>query len=119
MLLAAIINAECAQCDFEEQRLVGSVVLNRLNHPNYPKTLEGVIFQINQFHGICNNQFKYTSKTLIIAADLIFNPPEEKILYFWLKNSKKQRWRNNIKILITKKYHVFGDERNKNKFRSR
>lgn len=119
MLLAAIINAECAQCSYEEQFLVGSVVLNRLYHPNYPKTLEGVVFQQNQFHGICNSQFKPTSKTLIVAADLIFNSPEKDVLFFWLKSSKNKKWRKGIHILFTKKYHVFGYERSKNKLRTR
>lgn len=114
LLLAAIINAECSNCSYEEQRLVGSVVLNRLYHPNYPKTLDGVVYQglgtkKLQFHGICNTQFKPTSKTLTVAADLIFNGPDKRVMYFWLKKSKPQKWRKNIKILLTKKHHVFGE----------
>ena len=53
VLLAKIIQAEAGAywLTDEHQRLVGSVVLNRVNSPEFPNTLEEVIYQKGQYYG--------------------------------------------------------------------
>lgn len=48
-LLAAIIYCESGGESYESMLAVGSVVLNRVNHPHFPGTITGVIYQKNQF----------------------------------------------------------------------
>lgn len=53
VLLSKIIQAEAGSSWLtdEHQRLVGSVVLNRENSPEFPDTLEEVIYQKGQYYG--------------------------------------------------------------------
>lgn len=44
-LLANIISAEARGEPFEGQVAVGAVVLNRVEHPSFPDTLAGVVYQ--------------------------------------------------------------------------
>ncbi len=48
-LFAALIECEAGSRDYEGMLAVASVVVNRMNHPRYPDTLRGVIFQAGQF----------------------------------------------------------------------
>lgn len=106
--LAKIIHAECGKCTYEEKLLVGSVVLNRVGHPKFSKTLIGVINQDSQFHGICNTQFILNSESLKAASDLLMNGSyNKKILYFYLRDSPNKKWRKNLTIIKKAKFHNF------------
>lgn len=48
-ILAHVICGEAQSCPDEEQLYVGSVVLNRMNHPSFPNTVKGVVFQRGQY----------------------------------------------------------------------
>lgn len=48
-LFAALIECEAGSTDYEGMLAVASVVVNRMNHPYYPDTLRGVIYQSGQF----------------------------------------------------------------------
>ena len=48
-VLAHVICGEAQSCSRELQIAVGSVVLNRVAHPSYPDTVEGVVFQKRQY----------------------------------------------------------------------
>ena len=48
-LLAALIYCEAGAEPYEAQLAVGACVVNRKNHPHYPDTIKGVIYQKNQF----------------------------------------------------------------------
>ncbi len=61
-LLARIINAE-AGCDWIPdwvQRLVGSVVINRVNSKYFPNTIREVIYQPGQYGPVYNGMINYT-----------------------------------------------------------
>lgn len=49
MLLAALIHAEAGNQDMVGKRLVADVVLNRVASPKFSDTIEGVIYDPNQF----------------------------------------------------------------------
>lgn len=51
-LLANIISAEARGEPFEGQVAVGAVVLNRVEHPSFPDTLPGVVYQPGAFTAI-------------------------------------------------------------------
>lgn len=48
-VLAHVICGEAQGCPDTEQLYVGSVVLNRKNHPSFPNTIKGVAFQKGQY----------------------------------------------------------------------
>lgn len=47
--MAHVICGEAQSCSDEEQLYIGSVVLNRVVHPAFPNTIEGVVFQKGQY----------------------------------------------------------------------
>ena len=55
-LLANIISAEARGEPFEGQVAVGAVVLNRVEHPSFPDTLPGVVYQPGAFTAITDGQ---------------------------------------------------------------
>lgn len=48
-ILAHVICGEAQNCPDDEQRYVGSVVLNRMAHPSFPNSIQGVVFQQGQY----------------------------------------------------------------------
>lgn len=48
-VMAHVLAGECQSCPDQEQLYVGSVVLNRKNHPSFPNTIKGVVFQKGQY----------------------------------------------------------------------
>ena len=56
-LLARIISAEARGEPYEGQVAVGAVILNRIEHPSFPDTLSGVIFQKGAFTAVTDGQF--------------------------------------------------------------
>jgi N-acetylmuramoyl-L-alanine amidase len=48
-LLAKIISAESRGEPYQGQVAVGAVILNRIEHPSFPNTLAGVIYQPGAF----------------------------------------------------------------------
>ena len=48
-ILAHLLAGECQSGSVELQEAVGSVVLNRVAHPSYPDSIEGVVFQHRQY----------------------------------------------------------------------
>lgn len=48
-MLARVICGEARDCDDTEQLYVASVVMNRVNHPEFPNDLRSVIFQKGQY----------------------------------------------------------------------
>lgn len=106
--LAYIIAGECLQCDSLEMLDLGSVVLNRIEHEDFPDNVQDVIEQDNQFHGYCAEQYMYVPICYNIASYLLEGGQRNKeILFFYRNNQKKPKWIK--KILIRRKYHNFGD----------
>lgn len=56
-LLARIISAESRGEPYTGQVAVGAVILNRIEHPSFPDTLAGVIYQNGAFTAVVDGQF--------------------------------------------------------------
>ena len=56
-LLARLISAEARGEPYNGQVAVGAVVLNRIEHPSFPNTLSGVIYQRGAFSCLDDGQF--------------------------------------------------------------
>ncbi|MCL2638214.1 MAG: cell wall hydrolase [Oscillospiraceae bacterium] len=68
-LLARIISAEARGEPYLGQVAVGAVIMNRIQHPSFPDTLAGVIYQSGEFSAVWNGQFEQpVSQTALAAA---------------------------------------------------
>ncbi len=56
-LLARIISAEARGEPYNGQVAVGAVILNRIEHPSFPDTLAGVVYQKGAFSCLDDGQF--------------------------------------------------------------
>lgn len=56
-LLARLISAEARGEPYSGQVAVGAVVLNRVNHPSFPNSISGVIYQNGAFTCITDGEF--------------------------------------------------------------
>lgn len=109
-LLASMITAECSVCCEEEQYLVGSVILNRVDHYDFPNTLEEVINQRGQFDALDSEWFYPTIETEEIANNLLAGYRRDyNVLYFCMPNSPDQRFFRAMQPYITHRmpYHCF------------
>ncbi len=89
-LLARIISAEGRGESYVGQVAIGEVILNRIEHPSFPDTLQGVIYQNGAFTAIVDGQFNepVSESSYYAARDALsgWDPTGGCIYYF---NPKK------------------------------
>ena len=56
-VMAHVISGEAQICDDMEKRYVGSVVLNRVNHADFPNTIKDVVFQKKQYSSVADRNY--------------------------------------------------------------
>lgn len=104
-MIAAVVEAECGICNDEEKQLVTSVILNRLEDPRFPSTIEEVLTQKNQFA----KGKKASKETLEITRRVIEGRGRNnKVLYFFRTDAPNKNFIKQIKILFKKQYHYYG-----------
>ena len=85
-LLARLISAEARGEPYIGQVAVGAVVLNRVDHPSFPNTISGVIYQPGAFSCLDDGQFDQpVSESAYRAAQEALNgsdPSSGAIYYF-------------------------------------
>lgn len=62
-ILIHIVAAEAGGCDSIGQILVANVILNRVKNKSFPNTIQGVVFQKNQFSPVLNGTLWSTKVT--------------------------------------------------------
>lgn len=111
--MVKLLNAEYGGHSLQSKIHGASVIINRLQHPAYPKTIKEVIFQKNQFAGTKSKHFKVdeTVNTLesIRAVDIVLKSgsqlPSNIIFFSNVPKIKNKKWYNKIK-----KKFVFKDD---------
>lgn len=85
-LLAKVISAESRGEPYTGQVAVGAVILNRIEHPSFPNTLSGVIYQPGAFSCMTDGQIDQplSDSALRAAQDAIngFDPSGGAIYYY-------------------------------------
>ncbi|MBR4555367.1 MAG: spore cortex-lytic enzyme [Ruminococcus sp.] len=104
-LLARIISAEARGEPYTGQVAVGAVILNRIEHPSFPDTLAGVIYQNGAFTAIVDGQFNQPiSDSAYRAARDALNgwDPTGGCIYYYnpAKTSNKFIWSRPVVITI-------------------
>lgn len=104
-LLAKIISAESRGEPYSGQVAVGAVILNRIEHPSFPDTLSGVIYQNGAFTAIVDGQIDQPiSDSAYSAARDALNgwDPTGGCIYYYnpAKTSNSFMWSRPVVITI-------------------
>ena len=110
-LLARIITAESESEPYLGQVAVGAVILNRVQHPSFPNTLSGVIFQKGAFSPISDGRFYSVTVTASArkAAQDAMNgyDPTGGAVYFYNPRTSTSKWIFSRETVMTVGNHVF------------
>ena len=109
-LLARIISAESRGEPYEGQVAVGAVILNRVEHPSFPNTIAGVVYQSGAFScvddGQINEPVSESSKRAAMDA-LNGWDPSNGCIYYYNPVTATSRWIRSRPIMLTIGKHVF------------
>nr|WP_243125358.1 MULTISPECIES: cell wall hydrolase [Clostridium] len=98
-LMSKIVSAESKGEPYEGKVAVASVILNRVAHPSFPKTVKEVIIQKNAFSCVRNNTVYEDPDTSCYNAvmDAIKgNDPTNNAVYFYNPKIATSNWMKNI-----------------------
>lgn len=109
-LLARIISAEARGEPYTGQVAVGAVILNRIEHPSFPDTIAGVVYQKGAFSCLDDGQFyEPVADTAYKAATDALNgyDPSGGAIYYYNPKTATNKWITSRKIITTIGNHRF------------
>ena len=109
-LLARIISAEARGETYQGQVAVGAVVLNRVEHPSFPDTLSGVVYQKGAFSCLDDGQFyePVADSAYSAASDAINGmDPSGGAIYYYNPVTSTNKWIFSREIITTIGKHRF------------
>ena len=109
-LLARIISAEARGETYLGQVAVGAVVLNRVEHPSFPDTVSGVIYQNGAFSCLYDGQFyEPVADSAYSAARDALNglDPSGGAVYYYNPSTATSKWIFSRPVITTIGRHVF------------
>ena len=109
-LLAQVISAEARGESYLGQVAVGAVVLNRVEHPSFPDTVAGVIYQRGAFSCLDDGQFyePIADSAYKAASDALNGlDPSGGAIYYYNPVTATNKWIRNRKVITTIGKHVF------------
>ncbi len=109
-LLARIISAESRGEPYEGQVAVGAVILNRVEHPSFPNTIAGVVYQNGAFScvddGQINEPVSESSKRAAMDA-LNGWDPSNGCIYYYNPVTATSQWIRSRPVMLSIGKHVF------------
>lgn len=109
-LLSRAIHAEAEGEPYIGKVAVGAVLLNRVNHSEFPNTLSGVIYQGGALESVSNGRMTTAAgQESIKAAQDALNgwDPTYGSLYFWNPNKAVNKWMWTRTITVQYGDHIF------------
>ena len=109
-LLARIISAEARGEPYSGQVAVGAVVLNRVDHPSFPNTIAGVIYQKGAFTALDDGQFDQPIADSAYRAAreaLAGSDPTGGCIYYYNPKTATNAWIRTLPITTRIGKHVF------------
>ena len=109
-LLARVINGEARGEPYEGQVAVGAVVLNRVDHPSFPNTISGVVYQKGAFTAVDDGQINaqmYASSHRAARDALNGWDPTNGAIYYYNPVTATNQWIRRREIVCTIGKHVF------------
>ena len=109
-LLARLISAEARGEPYVGQVAVGAVVLNRVEHPSFPNTISGVIYQSGAFTCVTDGQFQQpVAESAYRAARDALNgwDPSGGAIYYFNPVTATSKWIWSRPLIVTIGKHRF------------
>ena len=109
-LLARIISAESRGEPYMGQVAVGAVILNRMEHPSFPDTLSGVVYQKGAFSCLNDGQFyePISDSAYKAASDAINGlDPSGGAIYYYNPVKSTNKWIFSRKVITVIGNHRF------------
>ena len=109
-LLARLISAEARGEPYVGQVAVGAVVLNRVEHPSFPNTISGVIYQSGAFTCVTDGQFQQpVAESAYRAARDALNgwDPSGGAIYYFNPATATSKWIWSRPLIVTIGKHRF------------
>ena len=109
-LLARLISAEARGEPYVGQVAVGAVVLNRMEHPSFPNTMSGVIYQTGAFTCITDGQWDQpVADSAYSAARDALNgwDPSGGAIYYFNPATATSKWIWSRPLIVTIGKHRF------------
>ena len=94
-LLARVISAEARGEPYSGQVAVGAVILNRVEHPSFPNTIAGVVYQPGAFTCMVDGQFNEpVAESAVRAAQeaLAGSDPSGGAIYYFNPDTATSAW---------------------------
>ena len=94
-LLARVISAEARGEPYAGQVAVGAVILNRVEHPSFPSTVAGVVYQPGAFSCMLDGQIDQpVAESCVRAAQEALNgsDPSGGAIYYFNPNTATSAW---------------------------
>lgn len=109
-LLARVISAEARGESYNGQVAVGAVILNRVEHPSFPNSIAGVVYQPGAFTCMTDGQINanVTSSAKRAASDALNGvDPTGGAIYYYNPSTATSKWIRSRPIITTIGNHVF------------
>ena len=109
-LLARVINGEARGEPYEGQVAVGAVVLNRVDHPSFPNSISGVVYQKGAFTAVDDGQINaemYASSHRAARDALNGWDPTGGAIYYYNPRTATNQWIRSREVICTIGEHVF------------
>ncbi|MFB5066512.1 MAG: cell wall hydrolase [Candidatus Wallacebacter cryptica] len=109
-LLARAVHAEAKGEPYEGMVAVAAVILNRVDHPEFPNTIAGVIYEPLAFQVVANgtiNQEPDEAARQAAYEALHGLDPTNGALYFYNPNKTQNRWIRSRPVMKTIGKHIF------------
>ncbi len=109
-LLARVVHAEAKGEPYEGQVAVAAVIINRVQHPEFPNTISGVVYEPLAFQVVANGQVNQPAdETAIRAAYDALNgfDPTGGAVYFFNPAKTSNAWIRSRPVTKTIGKHVF------------
>lgn len=109
-LLARLISAEARGESYTGQVAVGAVVLNRVEHPSFPNTISGVIYQKGAFSCLDDGQFNQpVAESCYRAAQDALNgwDPSGGAIYYYNPVTATNQWIRSRPVIVQIGKHLF------------
>ncbi|NLT40490.1 MAG: spore cortex-lytic enzyme [Clostridiales bacterium] len=109
-LLARCISAEARGEPYNGQVAVGAVILNRVDHPSFPNTIAGVIYQKGAFTAVADGQINLaaTESARKAAREAMSgNDPSGGAIYYYNPAKATSKWIFSRPVIMKIGTHVF------------
>ena len=109
-LLARIISAEARGEPYIGQVAVGAVVLNRVEHPSFPDSVSGVVYQPGAFTAITDGQINeaITESAYRAAKEALNgNDPTGGAIYYYNPSKTSNKWIRTRPVITQIGDHLF------------